>query len=179
VQPKWGGDFRCLLRIGPRGRLESAAPQVQSLWQVHDEGKKVYLADLVRDRFEFPELVLSAEALFKKWKTVGFTHLVVEDKGSGTSLIQALKHKSIWAAHHNMKLDGDKVMRISAQAAQFHAGSVHFPENAPWLGELLAELLAFPGVKHDDQVDSISQALGYINWIESHRIRSRPIIGNY
>jgi predicted phage terminase large subunit-like protein len=179
VQPKWGGDFRCLLRIGPRGRLERAAPQFQSLWQVHDEGKKVYLADLVRDRFEFPELVLSAEALFKKWKTVGFTHLVVEDKGSGTSLIQALKNKSIWAAHHNMKLDGDKVMRISAQAAQFHAGSVHFPENAPWLGELLAELLAFPGVKHDDQVDSISQALGYINWIESHRIRSRPIIGNY
>jgi predicted phage terminase large subunit-like protein len=78
-----------------------------------------------------------------------------------------------------MKLDGDKVMRISAQAAQFHAGSVHFPENAPWLGELLAELLAFPGARHDDQVDSISQALGYINWIESNRIRVGRIVDNY
>jgi hypothetical protein len=53
-------------------------------------------------------------------------------------------------------------MRITAQAAQFYAGAIHFPESAPWLGELLAELFAFPGVKHDDQVDSVSQALGFI-----------------
>jgi predicted phage terminase large subunit-like protein len=158
---------------------ELADYSVGTVWQVHDGGKNVYLVDLVRGRFEFPELVGSAEALFRKWKTVGFTHLIIEDKGSGTSLIQALKNKSIWAAHHNMKLDGDKVMRISAQAAQFHAGSVHFPENAPWLGELLAELLAFPGGKHDDQVDSISQALGYINWVETNRMRIRPLVGNY
>jgi hypothetical protein len=67
---------------------------------------------------------------------------------------------------------------ITAQAA-FYAGSVHFPENAPWLDELLAELFAFPGVKHDDQVDSISQALGFINRIEANRIRIRPVIGHY
>jgi predicted phage terminase large subunit-like protein len=36
---------------------------------------------------------------------------------------------------------------------------VFFPERAPWLPELEAELFAFPGSKHDDQVDSISQAL--------------------
>jgi hypothetical protein len=36
---------------------------------------------------------------------------------------------------------------------------VFFPERAPWLPELEAELFAFPGSRHDDQVDSISQAL--------------------
>jgi predicted phage terminase large subunit-like protein len=156
---------------------ELADYSVGTVWQVHDEGKNVYLVDLVRDRFEFPELVHSAEALFVKWKTVGSTHLVIEDKGSGTSLIQALKDKRIWTTYHNMKLDTDKVMRITAQAAQFYAGSVHFPENAPWPGELFAELFAFPGVKHDDQVDSISQALGFINWVESNRIRSLTVVG--
>jgi len=30
---------------------------------------------------------------------------------------------------------------------------------APWLGDLLAELLAFPNGRHDDQVDSVSQFL--------------------
>lgn len=158
---------------------ERADYSVGTVWQVHDEGKNIYLVDLVRERFEFPELVSSAEALFNKWKSVGFTHLVIEDKGSGTSLIQALKNKRIWATYHNMKLDNNKEMRIAAQSSQFYAGSVHFPQNAPWLGELLAELLAFPGVKHDDQVDSISQALGFIDWVESRRIRSRPIVGNY
>jgi predicted phage terminase large subunit-like protein len=60
-------------------------------------------------------------------------------------------------------------MRLTAQAAQFHAGVVHFPEEAPWLGELMVELLGFPGVRHDDQVDSISQALAFITWRESNR----------
>jgi predicted phage terminase large subunit-like protein len=52
---------------------------------------------------------------------------------------------------------------------------VHFPEDAPWLGELMAELLGFPGVRHDDQVDSISQALAFISWRESHRCSVEPL----
>ena len=66
-------------------------------------------------------------------------------------------------------------MRLTAQAAHFHAGVVHFPEEAPWLGELMVELLGFPGVRHDDQVDSISQALAFINWRESHRCSVEPL----
>jgi phage terminase large subunit-like protein len=38
---------------------------------------------------------------------------------------------------------------------------VLFPKNAPFLPELLRELLAFPMSRTDDQVDSISQALAY------------------
>jgi phage terminase large subunit-like protein len=34
------------------------------------------------------------------------------------------------------------------------------------MDDLVAELLAFPGGKHDDQVDSISQAL---TWIRERR----------
>ena len=39
--------------------------------------------------------------------------------------------------------------------------SVLFPRSATWLDALEAELFAFPGGRHDDQVDSISQALGH------------------
>jgi len=151
---------------------ELADYSVGTVWQVQDGGRNMYLVDLVRGRFEFPELVDSAKALYNKWKREGATrYLVIEDKGSGTSLIQALKNQKIYVDNHTMKLDGDKIMRLSAQAAQFAGGAVHFPTNAPWLDELLAELLGFPGVRHDDQVDSVSQALGYITWLEEHRIR--------
>ena len=54
---------------------------------------------------------------------------------------------------------------------------VHFPKNAPWLDDLEAELLGFPGMPHDDQVDSVSQALALITWLESHRMFVRPAIG--
>ena len=36
-----------------------------------------------------------------------------------------------------------------------------FPTQAPWLADLEDELFAFPRGRHDDQVDSISQALGH------------------
>jgi predicted phage terminase large subunit-like protein len=126
---------------------------------------------LVRGRFEYPELLSQAAALSRKWTFPGHsTHLVIEEKGSGSSLIQSLKKDRIYVCPYKPKLDGDKVMRLTAHAGAFHAASIHLREDVPWLGDFIAELLAFPGVRHDDQVDSVSQALGCINWIESHRI---------
>jgi predicted phage terminase large subunit-like protein len=142
---------------------------VGTVWHVQGRGKKKNLVDVVRGRFEYPELVTQAVALWKKWKFEGVTsHLVIEDKGSGSSLIQSLEAERIYS-HYKPKLDGDKVMRLTAQAAEFHAGTIHLREDAPWVGDLLAELLGFPGVRHDDQLDSISQALACMQWVESHR----------
>jgi len=41
--------------------------------------------------------------------------------------------------------------------------------------ELMVEPLGFPGVRHDRQVDSISQALAFISWRESHRSSVEPL----
>jgi phage terminase large subunit-like protein len=54
---------------------------------------------------------------------------------------------------------GDKTSRMAVASAKFEAGQVYLPERATWLADLEAELFAFPGSHHDDQVDSISQAL--------------------
>jgi predicted phage terminase large subunit-like protein len=78
---------------------------------------------------------------------------------------------------HTMKIDGDKIMRLEAQTQQFAGGAVQFPRKAPWLDELLAELLAFPGVRHDDQVDSVSYALAFITWREANITKSGRLIG--
>jgi hypothetical protein len=43
----------------------------------------------------------------------------------------------------------------------FESGRVRFPREAPWLSGLEAELFSFPNGRHDDQVDSISQALAH------------------
>jgi predicted phage terminase large subunit-like protein len=47
------------------------------------------------------------------------------------------------------------------QSAKFESGEVLFPRQASWLAELEAEVFAFPQSRHDDQIDSISQALAY------------------
>ena len=71
--------------------------------------------------------------------------LLIEDAGSGTSLIQHLKEIGIPTV--GVKPVGDKILRMSQHSARIEAGAV----------------LAFPYGSHDDQVDLISQALAWMS----------------
>jgi predicted phage terminase large subunit-like protein len=83
--------------------------------------------------------------------------VLVEDATTGTALVQELREMipGIIA----VKPVGDKASRMAVASAKFEAGQVFLPERANWLPDLEAELFAFPGGRHDDQCDSISQAL--------------------
>ena len=86
---------------------------------------------------------------------------MIEDAGHGTPLIQDLR-KDGKVRPISIKPKGDKITRMSAELAKIEAGQVWLPHSAPWLQDFLAELLAFPGGRYDDQVDSVSQFLGWI-----------------
>src|SRR5450631_66555 len=63
-----------------------------------------------------------------------------------------------------VKPEGSKVDRMATQSAKIEAGHVHLPNSAPWLGDFLTELLSFPNGRHDDQVDSVSQ---FLRWLQN------------
>ena len=52
--------------------------------------------------------------------------------------------------------------RTAAVEPMFQTGQVLLPRDAPWLQDFEKELLGFPSVKYDDQVDSTSQYLGWV-----------------
>ena len=54
---------------------------------------------------------------------------------------------------------------MAVVSAKFESGEVYLPKRAPWLADFEQELFAFPGVKFDDQCDSVSQALSGQNYI--------------
>jgi predicted phage terminase large subunit-like protein len=94
--------------------------------------------------------------------------ILIEDAGVGTALVQELRGSQFSVIP--IKPEHDKMTRMSIQSGKFESGRVYFPERASWLPELEAELLAFPGSRHDDQVDSISQALAHkIGYLWSER----------
>ena len=132
---------------------------VATVWLAR--GDHSFLLDLWRERVDYPALRYAVGRLREKHPN---PTLLIEDKGSGTSLIQELRFNNVGVIPINP--EGDKQTRCAAIAAQFEAGCVFFPKNAPWLDELKAELLGFPNVKYDDQVDSVTQAL---TWIARHR----------
>lgn len=122
-------------------------------------GSDLYLLDVDRARRDFPSLKRRIVELTTQWNA---RNIIIEDKGSGTSLIQQLRaeHNGIPYPTAFLPRD-DKITRLHAQSARIEAGHVWLPERAPWLDDLRAEIASFPHGRHDDQVDSISQFLSW------------------
>ncbi len=116
-----------------------------------------YLLDVFRKRLNFPDLKRAILDLFKKYNPL---KLLIEDRGSGTSMLQELKSEYIWCLEaYNPQQGSDKLMRLAKQSVKFENGRVYLHKQSPWLDEYIQEITGFPGTKHDDQVDSTSQAL--------------------
>lgn len=54
-------------------------------------------------------------------------------------------------------------MRFNAQTVTIENGFVYLPSAAPWLAEFVREIITFPASKYDDQTDSTSQELAWLN----------------
>ncbi|MGE3703485.1 MAG: phage terminase large subunit [Hyphomicrobiaceae bacterium] len=122
------------------------------------KGKKSYLLHVLRKRMVYPELkrTVVAQAQLHHAQTV-----LIEDRASGTQLIQELKALGQFRVV-DIVPKGEKFARMLAQTAGIEAGQVLLPVAAPWLDDYVSELEVFPFGPHDDQVDSTSQALGWI-----------------
>jgi predicted phage terminase large subunit-like protein len=120
-------------------------------------GKDLYLVDLLRRRMEYPELKREVRAQYERFRP---SVVLIEDKASGTQLIQELVQDGLHAVTRYQP-QSDKVMRMHAQTAMIENGFVHLPEAAPWLAPYLHEMTVFPHGKHDDQVDSTAQMLDW------------------
>ena len=94
--------------------------------------------------------------------------LLIEDKGSGISLRQMLEREGIEAYAYNPGR-ADKLTRLHIVSPIFARRMIWLPESSKhpgqprnWIDPLLHQLCAFTGpgsVKHDDYVDSSTQAL--------------------
>jgi predicted phage terminase large subunit-like protein len=115
---------------------------------------RYYLADVWRGRVDYPSLKAKVLELAKAWNA---RRVLMEDAGAGMMIMQELNHQVSGLVA--IRPEGDKATRMAAASAKFEAGQALLPERAPWLADLESELFAFPGSRHDDQCDSISQAL--------------------
>jgi predicted phage terminase large subunit-like protein len=127
---------------------------VCTTWLYQD--KRYYLIDVFRGRLDFPALKAQALSLAQLHNP---QIILVEDAGVGDALAKELNEARLPAIA--IKPEGDKRTRMAIQSIKFESGQVFLPSEAPWLDSLEAELFSFPGSRHDDQVDSISQALAY------------------
>lgn len=120
-------------------------------------GMRAYLLDQVHERLSFVETTKAARNLRAKWPQS--TRTFVEDKANGPAVINALSRTVPGLIP--VEPDGSKYARASAIAPFAEAGQIFLPapELAPWVGDFVEEHAAFPNGRHDDQVDTHTQAI--------------------
>lgn len=130
---------------------------VIQLWGKAENG--IYLVDQVRGKWEAPQLDDTARAFWEKHRGKPVRGFHVEDKASGTGLIQSLRQKGVPVI--GIPRDRDKYTRGLDAAPWIATGMVHLPANEEWTPALRAELQMFDGLGTgwDDQVDPLMDAI--------------------
>jgi predicted phage terminase large subunit-like protein len=121
------------------------------------KNRKLYLLDVLRKRLIYPDLKRAVREQALRFKP---TNILVEDKASGTQLIQELIRDGVYGVTR-YEPTMDKTMRLHSVTNIIENGFVYLPTEAHWLAVYLQELTTFPSGKHDDQTDSTSQALDW------------------
>lgn len=133
-------------------------------WGMGEDGK-IYLLDMIRGKWEAPELKRRAVEFWDKCKTVegmgALREMKVEDKSSGTGLIQEIQRGNnipVKAIERNR----DKLTRVMDAAPHIEAGHVCLIEGMPFNSAFIEECEAFTDDDthaFDDQIDPMCDAV--------------------
>lgn len=141
-----------------KDKIDRNDPAVCTTWGLAADG--YYLLDVLRKHMEYPDLEQSAKDQAAKWRP---SAILIEDKSSGISLIQSLKRSSRLPVIAYDPKGLSKIDRADTVTGFYESGRVKLPESAEWVAGYVSELTRFPLGAHDDQVDSSSQFLNWIN----------------
>lgn len=126
---------------------------------------RMYLLDMIRSRMSAPELLIAAKAFWAKHRAEDrqgtLRGMYVEDKSSGTGLIQQIKSEGHIPVIPIPRTK-DKLTRAYDALPYVESGLVVLPASAPWLSDFLSEVSAFSSDMkhaHDDQVDPMMDAI--------------------
>jgi len=126
----------------------------------------IYLVDQIRGKWEAPQLESMLVEFWNKhkpnqYKPFGAQLVKVEDKSSGSSLIQSIKQNYLIPIE-GIPRNKDKVFRAMGVVKYFDAGYIHLPKNVPWVSDYKDEFMKFSPLmthKFDDQIDPTMDAV--------------------
>tara|TARA_Y100000310_G_scaffold111632_1_gene110027 strand:+ start:951 stop:2300 length:1350 start_codon:yes stop_codon:yes gene_type:complete len=130
---------------------------VGTLWGLADNG--FYLRKMVKTKAEYSKI---KELIVLNYMQSDADAILIEDAASGQSVIQDLQRTRLPIVPIKIGPRESKVNRVNAISAQIQAGNVRLPHGEIWAEEVIEEFASFPVGRHDDIVDSCSQAINYL-----------------
>lgn len=123
------------------------------------QGADRYLLANLTDTLSFTQTLARLRQLAHDWPKAH--RKLIEDKANGPAIIDMLRGEIPGLLP--VDPEGGKETRAWAVQPQVESGNVFLPDGAPWLDAFLGECDAFPRGAHDDQVDSMTQALRHLS----------------
>lgn len=118
------------------------------------KGASFYLVDQIRERMDFTRTLASITTFHARYPQAKV--ILIEDKANGPAIISVLKEHVPGVVA--VPARDSKEARLHSVTPLFEARNVYLPR-ASWVKELAEELVSFPNSMHNDQVDTLSQAL--------------------
>lgn len=149
-----GGDFtvHVIVGIDPEGRM--------------------YLLDLWRGQAASDTWVDAFIDLVAKWRPIGWAEEGGQIKsGVGPFLVKRMIERKAYTYRESFATRGDKAVRAQSIRGRMALNGLYVKRGAPWLADLLSEMMSFPVGVHDDQVD----ALGLVGQLMDRMQSGRPI----
>ena len=176
----WFGSYETIPQLEWRAIYADTAQKagqehdysVFELWGRTISGQAILL-DVHRGKWEAPELLSEARDFWlkhQKSSNVPLRAMKVEDKVSGTGLIQTLRREGIPILP--IKRDRDKISRAHDAAPFVESGNVLLPMWAHWLADFVAEAATFPAGANDDQLDPMFDAISDVQFWPSDNMHS-------
>lgn len=124
-----------------------------------------YLIAIDKRRMDFSETIAAVNAMRQKCRGIVGRWpdcILIEDKANGSAIINVMRERVEGVIPVTPR--ESKEARAQSVLPLFEAGQVVVWNNCVGANDLIEEAAAFPGSAHDDQVDSMTQAL--------HRLRN-------
>jgi len=124
-------------------------------YENEDSPASLILLDMVKGRWEFPDLRRRALQQYKYWTP---DTVIIESKATGLPLTYELRQMDIPVVNFTPSRGNDKHARVNSVAPLFESGMIWAPDQK-FAEEVIEECAAFPFGDNDDLVDSTTQAV--------------------
>lgn len=172
VKTDWFGEYTVLPKMKYTAVIGDTAQKIKERndfsvfehWGFGEDGY-LYLIDMIRGKWEADDLKRRAIAFWVKSKNLKngtCRFLGIEDKSSGTGLIQQIKREAkVRIPVKAIPRSTDKYTRFMDAQPYIESGYIKLPASAVWLSDFLSECEALtPEFKgFDDQIDPMIDAV--------------------
>ncbi|HIC9159800.1 TPA: phage terminase large subunit [Salmonella enterica subsp. enterica serovar Nagoya] len=170
IKSEWFGEYKELPVMKWRAVYGDTAQKTKEVndfsvfehWGLGVDGY-MYLIDMIRGKWEADELKRRAIAFWnscKQLKNGPLRHMAIEDKASGTGLIQSIRKDALCPVKA-IQRDKDKYTRLMDTQGFIESGYIKLPTDKPFINDFLVEMEAInPDFNtHDDQLDPMMDAI--------------------